>query len=142
MEKLDEILFYELEKSIKTYRQFAQKNLTMAGFDITIDQWLVLKTVQENSDFSQQQIAEKVFKDVASITRITEILVQKQYITRSFNDADRRRFTLTITEKGNTIINDVYPFIEKNRKQALITLENTDIQKLRNYLNTIITNCK
>ena len=77
MEKLDEIIFYTLEKSIKTYRKFAQQQLLKNGYDITIDQWLVLKTLQENQQLSQNQIAELVFKDFASITRIIELLVKK-----------------------------------------------------------------
>ena len=77
METLNDILFYNLEKSIKMYRKYAQKQLTKAGFEITIDQWLVLKTIQENKNISQNQIAEMVFKDFASITRIIELLVKK-----------------------------------------------------------------
>ena len=53
-EKLDNIVFYLIEKAIKTYRQFAQRNITKAHFDITIDQWLVLKTLQENPSITQQ----------------------------------------------------------------------------------------
>ena len=142
MEKLDEIIFYELEKSIKTYRQFAQAQLTKSGFDITIDQWLLLKTVQENPDCSQQLIAEKVFKDVASVTRITEILVQKKYIVREFHKTDRRRFALTITDEGNEIIQKVLPQINANRKKALNSLSEEDIKTFRTLLRTIINNCK
>ncbi len=80
MEKLSDIIFYTLERSIKTYRQFAQKNITGGGFNITIDQWLVLKTIQENSTISQQQLDAKVFKDFASVTRIIELLVKNGYL--------------------------------------------------------------
>ena len=96
MEKLSSIIFYTLEKSIKTYRQFAQKNITDAGFNITIDQWLVLRTIQEDSTISQQQLASKVFKDFASITRIIELLVKNGYLVRNFHKNDRRRFELTL----------------------------------------------
>jgi MarR family transcriptional regulator, transcriptional regulator for hemolysin len=34
MEKLEELIFYKLENAIKTYRQFAQKQITKGGFDI------------------------------------------------------------------------------------------------------------
>ncbi|MBK7712103.1 MAG: MarR family transcriptional regulator [Bacteroidales bacterium] len=49
------------------------------GLDITIDQWLVLKTIENNAGMTQQQIAINVFKDYASITRIIEILVTKSF---------------------------------------------------------------
>ena len=142
MEKLDEILFYTLEKSIKVYRKFAQHQILKNGYDITIDQWLVLKTLQENKHLSQHQIAELVFKDFASVTRIIELLVQKQYVDRKINASDRRKFDLGITEKGNKIIEDIYPIVIENRKQALTGLTAEDINTLKNQLEKIIINTK
>jgi MarR family transcriptional regulator, transcriptional regulator for hemolysin len=142
MEKLDEIIFYNLEKSIKSYRQYAQKQITNAGFDITIDQWLILQTIQENADYSQQQIAEKVFKDFASVTRMIELLVKKGLLERAFHEEDRRRFKLTLTQTGIKIIADVQPIIQQNRTQALQSLSDPDIEKLRKYLITLINNCQ
>jgi MarR family transcriptional regulator for hemolysin len=142
MEKLDEILFYTLEKSIKVYRKFAQNQILKNGYDITIDQWLVLKTLQENKHLSQNQIAELVFKDFASITRIIELLVQKQYVFRKINITDRRKFELEITKKGNKIIEEIYPIVIENRKQALAGLKGTEINTLKVQLEKIIINCK
>lgn len=141
MEKLDEILFYSLEKTIKVYRKYAQKQILKNGHDITVDQWLVLKTLQENKHLSQNEIAELVFKDFASITRIIELLVQKEYIKRKINTTDRRRFVLVITEKGNKIIEAIYPIVIENRKQALNSLTNEEIMNLKVQLEKVISNC-
>jgi DNA-binding MarR family transcriptional regulator len=141
MEKLDEILFYTLEKSIKVYRKFAQNQIHRRGHDITIDQWLVLKTLQENKHLSQNQIAELVFKDFASITRIIELLVQKSYVQRKIDTTDRRRFQLEITEKGNKIIEDIYPIVIENRKQALTGLTSDEVDNLKAQLEKLIINC-
>jgi MarR family transcriptional regulator, transcriptional regulator for hemolysin len=141
MENLDEIVFYTIEKAIKTYRQFAQKQIEAAGFDITIDQWLILKTIQENDNLAQQHIAEKVFKDVASVTRIIEILVKKGYIKRSFHNEDRRRFALAITKEGDAIISKVLPIIEQNRAQALTSFTEKDVKILQKLLTTLTKNC-
>ncbi|TAE28581.1 MAG: MarR family transcriptional regulator [Candidatus Kapaibacterium sp.] len=141
MQKLEELVFYNLENTIKTYRQFAQKQITSSGFDITIDQWLILKTIQENDNLAQQTIAEKVFKDVASITRIIEILVKKGYISRSFHNDDRRRFALAITKEGEKIIDKVLPIIEQNRAQALTSLSEKDVKTLQKLLTILTKNC-
>ena len=141
MEKLDEILFYTLEKSIKTYRKYAQSKISSKGFDITIDQWLVLKTLQEYDKPSQNQIAEIVFKDMASITRIIERLVQKNYINRKFNSKDRRKFDLEITHLGIAIISDIHPIVVENRKQALKGLKVSDVKALKAHLEILTANC-
>lgn len=140
MEKLDEIIFYTLEKSIKTYRKFAQQQLLKNGYDITIDQWLVLKTLQENQQLSQNQIAELVFKDFASITRIIELLVKKKYVQRDVNQNDRRKFELTITDKGNEIIKAIYPIVTDYRKRALEGLTTEQITQMKKNLEQIIAN--
>src|ERR1041385_8003618 len=114
-EKLDEVIFYTLEKSIKSYRQFAQKRIKEAGYDITVDQWLVLKTLNDNSEITQQQVGEIVFKDYASITRIIELLVQKKYVSRSSHLRDRRRFFLSITAAGKELLKGLQPIITGNR---------------------------
>jgi MarR family transcriptional regulator, transcriptional regulator for hemolysin len=142
MEKLDQVLFFTLEKSIKTYRQFAQRQIDKAGIDITIDQWLVLKSIQDWPDISQHQIAENVFKDFASVTRMIELLVKKEYLQRELHKTDRRRFNLVITKKGQAVIQKVIPVITANRKQALKSLTKEEIEKNKAFLNRIIENCK
>jgi DNA-binding MarR family transcriptional regulator len=141
MEKLDEVLFYTLEKSIKVYRKYAQSQIHMEGLDITIDQWLLLKTLQENVELPQNQIAELVFKDIASTTRIIELLVQKKYIDRKINKADRRKFDLKITKSGEDIIKKVSPIVKKYRKQALLGLTKSNIGIVKEQLEKIISNC-
>ena len=142
MEKLDQVLLFTLEKSIKTYRQFAQRQIDKAGIDITIDQWLVLKSIQDWPDISQHQIAENVFKDFASVTRMIELLVKKEYLQREFHKTDRRRFNLVITKKGQAVIQKVIPVITANRKQALKSLTKEEIEMNKVFLNRIIENCK
>jgi MarR family transcriptional regulator for hemolysin len=142
MEKLDQVLFFTLEKSIKTYRQFAQRQIDKAGIDITIDQWLVLKSIQDWPDISQHQIAENVFKDFASVTRMIELLVKKEYLQKELHKTDRRRFNLVITKKGQAVIQKVIPVITANRKQALKSLTKEEIEKNKAFLNRIIENCK
>ncbi|MDI9311507.1 MAG: MarR family transcriptional regulator [Limnohabitans sp.] len=140
MEKINNTIFYTLEKSIKTYRQFAQKEISAKGIDITIDQWLVLKTIQEDSSISQQQLAVKVFKDFASITRMIELLVKKGYLIRNFHKEDRRRFELILSAEGVTIIKLLQPIIQNNREVALKNISKSDIQKLDSILSNIISN--
>ncbi len=142
MEKLNNILFYSLEKAIKSYRQFAQRSLVQNGFDVTIDQWLVLKAVGDNPAWTQQQIAEITFKDYASVTRIIDLLVKKRYLSRIIHEQDRRRFNLTPTESAAKILIAMQPVIESNRKVALKGITTEQASQLQHILNAIIQNCK
>jgi DNA-binding MarR family transcriptional regulator len=142
MENIKEVIFYTLENSIKTYRQFAQKNINEAGLDITIDQWLVMKVIEENSEHKQNEVADKVFKDSASITRIIDLLIKKGFLERDIHSNDRRRTALNLTKKGKVILEKAEKIVSANRKQALKGIDEKKINELRTTLNTIIYNCR
>ena len=141
MEKLNSVFFYQLEKAIKTYRQYAQGNLKRSGFDITIDQWLVLKALMDHEDISQSELAEIVFKDKASVTRIIELLVKNKYLRRDAHES-RRRYKLTATERGRNIMRDIRPVVLKNRASALKKLTEIEIETGMKILKAIVSNCE
>ena len=141
MEKLEDIIFYSMDKSIRSYRMYAQKKLKENGFKITIDQWLVIKVLMENPGISQQAIAEKVFKDNASVTRIIELLVKSGYLKRTEHQLDRRKSSLKITSSGKKIIADVQELVKRNRSIALQGIDQKELEILQNLLTKISTNC-
>lgn len=142
MEKLDSVLFYYIEKAIKTYRQFAQRELKKAGFTITVDQWLTLNCLSENPDISQKELAETVFKDNASITRIIELLVKAKYLKRTINKEDRRKSNLVITELGQETISAASVVVEKYRNAALKGIGIAKEDHVKTVMKTIINNCQ
>ncbi len=142
MEQLDSVLFYHLEKAIKTYRQFAQRKLKDAGLSITVDQWLTLNYLNENPDISQKELAEAVFKDTASITRIVELLVKAKYLKRNMQTKDRRKTNLAITEQGLEVIKVASVIVTDYRNQALKGIGLAKEAHVKMVMKTIINNCK
>lgn len=141
-EHLEDILFYSLEKSIKSYRQFAQQQLVKNGFNITIDQWLLLKTLHDHPEQTQNQIAQKIFKDYASVTRIIDLLVVKQYLTRIIHPTDRRRSKLSLTESALKLLDEMQFIIDNNRKIALKNISKEQLDQCQEVLEVIFNNCK
>ena len=141
MERLDQIFFYTLEKSIKSYRQFAQRSMLKQGFDLTIDQWLVLKSIIDNPGVTQNEIAEAVFKDFSSVTRIIDLLVKKGYLSREMHPDDRRRFKLKPTIKADENLTAMAPVTMHNRKIALKGVSKEEAQLVQKCLMRIIENC-
>ena len=133
--------FYSIEKAIKAYRKMAQKNISQVVSDITLDQIQVLTILDSNPECSQKEIAEILFKDYASITRMIELLVKKDYLLRQIHQQDRRMFHLVISEKGKDTIEILKPIILKNRQTALNNISIDEITKLSQSLNKIINNC-
>lgn len=141
MEKLNTTFFYNLEKTVKTYRQFFQSQLRKNGFEITLDQWLVLHTIIEYPEASQNEIAERVFKDKASVTRIIELLVQNGYLTRAIHPSNRRKFQLDLTSKGKKTIEDLKDLVTQFRSIALADIPIEKIAETQRLLHAIVDNC-
>ena len=135
-------VFYAIEKAIKVYRQFAQRRITSRGIDITVDQLLILRAMQDHEEITQKQIADMVFKDYASITRIIDLLVKKEYLQRKMHPVDRRRFDLTITTDGNQVLAQLDETVASYRKDALRGISKSEVDSLQKLLQKITDNCQ
>lgn len=142
MEKLNNIIFYNIDHSIRLYRMYAQKKLREHGFKITIDQWLVIKCILENPTITQHELSELVFKDNASVTRIIDLLIKAHYLEKEINPDDRRKFMLHVTKEGEEVIKNVQEIVLQNRSKALKGIDQKELEIADAVLRKIITNCK
>lgn len=138
---LSSILFYSLDKAIRSYRRMAQATLDRAGLDITIDQWLVLQVLLEHDDLTQHEIAERVFKDQASVARILALLTRRGLLSAVPLPHDGRRTQLRVTAAGQRILDAVQPIVLQNRAHALAGISSEEQKVLQHLLERIARNC-
>ena len=136
-----ETVFHVIESTIKEYRKYAQKNISEKIKDITIDQGLVLLFLNDHPDLTQKEIAELVFKDNASMTRMINTMVQKKHLKRSMNKEDRRRYKIEITKKGKEVLETLPPIIHHNRNSSLKGITKNELKQLETILGKIKANC-
>lgn len=141
MEKLNSIIFYNIDKAIRSYRNYAQRQLKAHGYTITIDQWLIIKAILENPGITQNEIGDLVFKDNASVTRMIDLMVKSEYIIRKVHPEDRRKTQLEVTDSGVKVIKEVQNIVEKNRKTALKGISNEELEVMYSALLKISENC-
>ena len=134
-------VLYSIEETIKAYRKLSQHNISSVVPNITVDQALILIII-EREDKTQSEIADSVFKDYASMTRIVKLMIDKNYLTKKIDDTDKRKTNLKITKYGKEIIEKLDPLIKKNREIALNTLSDKELKQLFKILNKITQNCK
>lgn len=135
-------IFYTIEKAIKQYRKMSQKHISEIVGDITIDQALVLILLQKDPQYSQVEIAEILFKDYASITRMIQSMVRNGYLMRRVHRTDKRRSSLHITEKARKRMAMLMPVIRANRSKALQDISAEEITLLNSILQKMINNCE
>lgn len=142
MFKAQETIFYNLDKTIKSYRKFAQSRIKQAGLNITIDQLIVLNELNNNQNISQVELADLIFKDVGSITRMMDLLVKKKLIKRKQHPENRKRNKIDITKSGYAILNSTQPIISNYREEALTKISKKEIEDCRKTLEKIFKNIK
>ena len=134
-------IFYSIEEAIKSYRKLSQREIKKVIPDITVDQALILQMINDKQ-LSQTEMADLIFKDYASMTRIIGLMIKKDYLVKTTSDNDRRVSVLKITPRGKSTLKQLIPIIKQNRETALEGLEIEELNKLKGSLSKIIQNCK
>jgi MarR family transcriptional regulator for hemolysin len=126
---------------VKVYRQYFQTQLKNAGYDITLDQWLVLNMIIDYKGISQTEIAKRVFKDKASITRIIDLLESNGYVERIPHPTHGKMTQINITQKGNETIDMLKKEVPKFRDFAMKNISEDQKKETQAVLKSIIYNC-
>jgi DNA-binding MarR family transcriptional regulator len=129
-----------LDRTARRVKQYAQKRFKELGFNITVDQWLVLKHLSENEEMKQNELAELLFKDNPTVTRIIDLLCKKGLTERKLHPADRRSFIVSLTKGGNKKVDQLRPKIKDVRLKAWEGLSERDFNQFKKVLNTIYNN--
>ncbi|RIW17166.1 MarR family transcriptional regulator [Algoriphagus lacus] len=129
-----------LDRTARKVKQYAQHQFKTGDFDVTVDQWLVLKNLSENGLLSQTELANLVFKDHPTLTRIIDLLCKKGYVERIPHPQDRRSFQLHLTESGVAKVTELRPKILEIREKAWENLTESDFEEFKRILNTIYQN--
>lgn len=136
-----ETIFHSIESTIKAYRKFAQQRISEEIENLTIDQSIALIHLSKHPELRQNELAELLFKDNASLTRMINTMVKNGFIKRSMNEKDRRRFHLEITSHGKEVIEKLPKIISSNRAKALTKISQSELDQLNTTLKKIKSNC-
>lgn len=129
-----------LDRTARRVKQYAQRKFKLEDFDITVDQWLILKNLSENELMSQSEMAQILFKDQPTLTRIIDILTKKGYVERIPHPNDRRSFQLVLTQSGAEKVEELKPKVSEIRQKAWENLNEGDFEEFKRILNKIYDN--
>ena len=82
---------------------FLQRLFQQGGYDVTVDQWMILMVLWKCDGLHQQEIADAVNKDKASVTRLIHGLEKRNLVVRIAATDDRRRKRIHLTHRGHTL---------------------------------------
>jgi len=111
-----------------------------ANVDLTPEQWVVLDHLNKKGASSQTDLANGTFKDAPTVSRIIDKLAKKGLAERTRFPNDRRRYQVALTEKGESIHEQLLPKVEALRVQAWSGLSENDYTHLTRILDRIRDN--
>lgn len=131
---------YLLDRTARRVKQYAQQQFAENNFEITVDQWLVLKNLANDAYLKQTELAELTGKDNPTLTRIIDLLCKKGLTERVTHKADRRSFTVHLTASGKQKLEELTPQVATIRTKAWEGLTEADYAHLKRILNKIYRN--
>lgn len=131
---------YLLDRTARKVKQYAQRRFNAANYDITVDQWLIIKSLNSSNDMNQSQLAEITGKDHPTLTRIIDLLCKKGLTERKIQPNDRRCFVIHLSELGKQKAIEWTPKMAEIRMKAWQNLAEEDYKNLKRILDTIYKN--
>lgn len=138
--ELPDIYAFLIDRTARLMKQYSKKRFAEIKAGITIEQWPLLKWLSENRPISQRELAEATLKDGPTITRILDLLANKELIERLSDPTDRRRFLVRLTTKGKKKVAKLMPEVEAQRATGWQGLNDKDYADLKRILGKIEQN--
>jgi DNA-binding MarR family transcriptional regulator len=110
--------------------------------DITVDQFRLLTHLWKQDGISQQQLAQLVRRDRASITRMADILEQQGIINRTSDKQDRRINLIFLTTKGKQLEPIASEAAQETLEISQKGFSNAERLVLNDLLKKVILNLK
>lgn len=112
------------------HNTFAER---LAEYDVSVAQWVVLRTLYDRKDTSLNEAASLVGVDNSSLSRMVDRLIQKDLIHR-MEGVDRRSVHLSLTSTGKKMVPKLARLADENDSYFFRTLS---LKEQENLLNTI-----
>lgn len=137
---IEDVILFQIDKTSKVSKQYSQKEFDKINLGITVEQWILLKIIQESSELSQKELAIKSLRDPASITRTLDILEKKGYIKREAIPNNRRQYNICLTREGADFVRVNMKTVHQLRQKSIKGITHEELTMLSSILQKIQQN--
>jgi DNA-binding MarR family transcriptional regulator len=95
------------------FRCYLRQRFKECSLDLTTEMMQVLRYLWRQDSVNQQEIANAVNRDKASLTAMLDNLVRRELVTRCEDSQDRRSKRIVLTPKGRALEQQVVPIIRE-----------------------------
>lgn len=106
MVNIKDHIFPWISITSKRIDNFHSHKFKELGFDLTKEQWVLLKVLLEHNGIPQNELACNLNRDKTTITRLINTMEKKNYIARINSQDDKRVNKIFITTQGEKILKE------------------------------------
>ncbi|MBA4489296.1 MarR family winged helix-turn-helix transcriptional regulator [Paracoccus sp. S1E-3] len=108
-----------------------------AGFDLTPVQYGALSTLRDRPGIDQATLAGLIAHDRVTIGGVVSRLESRGYIERRVRDDDRRARALTLTPRGETLLQTIQPAIRATQEKIMTGLDEAERAEFMRLLHKL-----
>lgn len=121
-------------------RAYLRQRFKECQLDLTTEMAQVLHYLWRHDGVNQQQIANAVSRDKASLTAMLDNLVRRELVQRAEDSHDRRHKRIVLTTKGWALEQQVMPLVQELYEVASQNLPAAQLQASLAVLDQITQN--
>lgn len=140
MNKKQHTLGFLLARASSSIATYLNCILKKQEINLPHSQYIVLKYLYNKDGISQQQLANRLFKDTAAIKRTLDILEKKGLAVRV--PITLRKNSVKITNAGKKLIPKVMACVEKSKETVLAGISKDEYNIFAGILEKIYQNTK
>lgn len=111
-----------------------------AGYDISIEHWIVLVHLWRSDGRNQQELAGMAGRHKTAITRAINWLEERDFVVRIPDKADRRNNLIYLTFTGKKLKDVLYPCAFATIEEATRGVSSEDLEHCKSVLRMIQEN--
>jgi DNA-binding MarR family transcriptional regulator len=122
---------------VTTNRLLPQMETLFAEQELTFSQWTTLVALHSGIT-TAGDLAHNICHDAGSLTRIVDEMVKRGLVTRGRSETDRRVVTLSLTRRGEDLVEALAPRMMDFWNQLLSGFSHVEVDTLINLLTRLL----
>ncbi len=135
MHQLEDSLGFQVNMTANAMKN--RFNTFLKPYGLTSEQYVIMKSLQENPDITPTQLSEITFKDKTTITRMITTLVKNEMLVRVPKKDDRRAYEIQWSPKGKKVMEEIIPISDEVISKIRAQFSNSELMTFLRILNTL-----
>jgi len=136
---IDDYLAYLLARASQSVSNEFRASLSSVG--VSVIEWRVLSTLYDHPQISVGKLSDIVLCKQPTLSKAIDRMESKGWITRTLNNQDRRRISVSIDEAGTKIVRSLLSEAMELEHSELDGFDQNEIAELKKTLRKLIDHC-